>query len=272
VSIPSYDSSSAAASVIMSRETRSKPFLFVEGICEVRLLSHHYPEHEKQFIACGGYNGVKEAIKIVELWEQKNKEKLKVLGFIDRDYGSRSTYPRMTVTNNRDVEIDMYLTDAGVRMLKEKASASKCADPRLTIDTAINELRTIGLVRKYNSENEMNWDLNNIDIARCVKPCGAVNCDKYIQTLLRTNSISPEDAQMLKDHLAEQQEHRNEDILRGHDLSVLIGKWLRQNIGNRTKAETAWGAIEENLRLATNLSELSRYNWARRIKTHLSSE
>lgn len=267
---PSYDGQSAAASVIISPTTRARPVVFVEGVCEVRLISHHYPGHETQIVPCCGHAGVKEAIAVIEAWEESNNTKLSVLGFIDRDYGSRSSYRRITVTNNRDIEIDMYMTAAGERLLREKASSSKCSDPRTTISNAMEELRIVGLIRKYNSDNACSWGINTINLERCINPDGSLNIDKLVSAVRQKNSLDDKESIELNGYLKSNASIRTESILRGHDVSTLLGKWLRKKIGNRKKIETSWKAIEEDLRLATNLAELLRYNWARRLRTHLT--
>jgi hypothetical protein len=221
-------------------------------------------------VPCGGHTGVKQAISVIEKWEKANGATLSVLGFMDRDYGARNSYRRITVSNNRDVEIDMFMTGAGVRLLKEKASRKKCPSPRSAIAAAMKELRVVGLIRKYNSDNACSWAINSISLERCVDPSGSLSAKKVILLLQQANSINKEECERLANFLESNPNVRTEAVLRGHDVSKLLGKWLRKKIGNRTKQETNWNAIEENLRLATDHNELMRYNWARRIWSHLT--
>jgi hypothetical protein len=272
MAVPSYDGPAAAASVIMSPTVRGNPILFVEGICEVSLITHHFPEYEAQIVPCGGHEGVKEAIKAVEKWEAENMTLLTVLGFIDRDYGSRQRIRRITTSNHRDVEVDMYKSKAGERLLKEKASRNKCADARGTLDEAIDELRTIGLVRKLNSENGNRWNINDINLEKCIDKDGRIDTQKFFLLLQQKNCIEKGDINVLQSMLRNDDSIMTEAVIRGHDLSIMIGKWLRKRIGNRTKQETSWRAIEEDLRLATERTELLRYHWARRIREHLTSQ
>jgi len=193
MSVPIYDGASAAASVLMSHTRRSRPFLFVEGICEVLLISHHYPDYSDQIVHCSGHTGVKEAIKVIEEWETSHNTKLLAMGFIDRDYSSHShhsNYKRIAVTANRDVEVDIYLTPAGERLLREKATQSKCPDPRNTLSEAMHELCIVGLIRKYNSENACSWDINAINLEKCLNDDGSFNEDKYLLRFMQKNNIS----------------------------------------------------------------------------------
>ena len=272
MTVPSYDGPAAAASVIMSPTVRGNPVLFVEGICEVCLITHHFPEYETQIIPCGGHEGVKEALKAIEKWEAENKTSLKVLGFIDRDYGSRQRIRKITTSNYRDVEVDMYKSRAGERLLKEKASRNKCADSRAALDEAIDELRHIGLVRKFNSENGNRWNINDINLERCIDREGRIDTNKFFLLFQQKNDIKKGDIDVLRGMLGNYEGVMTEAVIRGHDLSITIGKWLRKRIGNRTKQETSWSAIEEDLRLATERTELLRYHWARRVREHLTSQ
>lgn len=266
---PAYIGADAAAEVYMSHEMRAKAILLVEGICEVRLIAHHYPDCEKQVVACGGHLGVKEAIEAIEEWEEINGTKLKILGFVDRDYGCRSTCRRITVTNNRDIEIDMYVTQAGERILREKASRKKCPDPRGAISSVMEELAFVGMIRMYNSQNGLNWSINGVNLEKCLDADGLLDRDKFFGQCAQLNGLSQDEQKKLKQYLDSNPTLRKESILRGHDVSVVIGKWLRKRIGSRCAAETSWACIEENLRLASSLEELLKYNWARRIKSHL---
>ncbi len=270
MAIPSYDGPSAAASVVMSPHVRLKPILFVEGSTEVLLMSHHFPEYEDQVISCGGHAGVKEAIEVLESWEEKNATALRMLGLIDKDYGVASKRKRITTTSNRDLEIDIYETKAGERLLREKASRVKCVDPRRSISEVLSELMPVGLVRLYSTVYKCAWKINCINLEVCVKIDGSLDFDKFLMMLARENKISQGDMTVLKDYLAGARAMRPQLVTRGHDISVVLGKWLRRKIGNRTADETNWGVLEENLRLATSLSELLRYHWFRRIKTHFS--
>ena len=272
MTVPSYDGSTAAASIIMSPTVRKRPVLFVEGICEVCLITHHFPEYETQIVPCGGHAGVKEAIQAVEKWEAANETSLMVLGFIDRDYGSRKRFRRITTSNHRDVEIDMYKSKAGERLLKEKASRNKCSDGRATLDEAIDELRTIGLVRKHNSDNGNRWNINDVNLERCMDKDGRVKNDKFFSLLQQKNSLLKKDIDVLRSMFQNCDDVMTEAVVRGHDLSVVLGKWLRKKIGNRTKSETSWRALEEDLRLATERRELLRYHWARRVRMHLTRQ
>ena len=235
---PAYDGPSAAASVIMSPMVRGRPVIFVEGICEVCLFTHHFPEYETQIVPCGGHAGVKEAIQVVEKWETANQTSIMVLGFIDRDYGSRKRFRRITKSNHRDVEIDMYKSKAGERLLKEKASRRKCPDACATLDEAIDELRTIGLVRKHNSDNGNRWNINDVNLERCLDRDGGINTDKFLSLLQQKNGLKKEDIDGLHNMLQNHDDVMTEAVIRGHDLSIILGKWLRKRIGNRTKSET----------------------------------
>jgi hypothetical protein len=271
MSAPSYDGPTAAASVIMSPTVRTRPVLFVEGICEVRLISHHYPEYKTQIVSCGGHVGVKEAIATIAKWEVANETSLVVLGFIDRDYGSCLNHRRITLSSYRDVEIDMYKSGAGERLLREKASRNKCSDARATVDEAIETLRVIGLVRKHNAESGNRWNINDVNLERCLDNDGELDIEKFISLLQQKNAIEKEDLRALRKILRTCNGVTTESVIRGHDVSILLGKWLRRRIGNRSKAETNWRAVEEDLRLATDSKELLSYNWARRIRRHLTN-
>ncbi|MHB1185771.1 MAG: hypothetical protein ACYC4A_13850 [Desulfobulbia bacterium] len=270
MAVPAYDGSAAATSVLMSAETRSNPILFVEGHCEVLLLTHHHPEFINRVVPCGGHLGVREAIRTIETWEKVKNQALRILGLLDRDYGSNSHYRRITVTNNRDLEIDLYLTEASVRLLREKASNAKCVEPRATISEAINTLRTVGLVRKYNSEYECGWSINDINLENCVDRDGVFDSDKFFSRLRQINSIDAAQFESLQQYITDQNGIRVTSIVRGHDVSILLGKWLRRKIGNRQGAETTMDVLEENLRLGSRWSEISRYHWGRRVQTHLT--
>lgn len=269
MSAPAFTGQSAATSVLMSATTRSRPVVFVEGACEARLFSHHYPEYREQIVACGGHAGVKEALTVIEKWERTRNVTLHVLGFIDRDYGSHTSYPRITVTTNRDIEIDLYMTPAAERLLAEKASTSKCPDPRVAISGAMGEMRVFGLIRKFNCDSSCLWSLNHIDLQRCVTSDGSLDADRLISVVLQTNGVDKATAKLLRAYIKSNPQIRTESIIRGHDVSVLIGKWLRRRIGNRNQDETNWTCIEEDLRLATRLAELNTFTWAKDIDAHL---
>ncbi len=271
MSAPSYDGAAAAASVIMSPTVRACPVLFVEGICEIRLIAHHCLEYETQIVSCGGHVGVKEAIAAIEKWEAAHDTSMMVLGFIDRDYGSCQNNRRITVSHYRDAEIDMYKSKAGERLLKEKASRNKCSDARATVDDAIEALRVIGLVRKYNAKIGNRWNINDVNLERCLDSAGELDSDKFLSLLQQKNAIEKEDLRALRKMLQTCDGVMTESVIRGHDVSIVLGKWLRRRIGNRSKAETNWRVVEEDLRLATKSTELLSYNWARRIRKHLAS-
>jgi hypothetical protein len=270
MAVPAYDGATAATSVLMSAETRSNPILFVEGHCEVLLLMHHYPDFNSRIVPCGGHAGVRDAIETIERWEKQQNQTLRVLGLLDRDYGFNSCYRRITMTNNRDIEIDLYLTPASERLLREKASRNKCTDPRTTITEALNALQAIGLVRKFNAENRCCWKINDINLEKCIGRDGEVNVNKFFLNLRQINPINDDQFNALQQYMAEQQEVRLASVIRGHDLSILIGKWLRRRIGNRLKAETTIEVIEENLRLSSRWSELTKFHWGRRVQMHLT--
>jgi len=267
--VPAYDGAAAAASVLMSAEARIKPILFVEGHCEVLLLMHHHPQFIARIIPCGGHAGVREAINTIEIWEKLRNQKLSVLGFIDRDYGSNSRYRRITVTNNRDLEVDLYLTPAAERLLREKASRIKCNNPRATISEAINVLQAVGLVRKFNAENMCGWSINDIRLDRCVDGDGSFDINKFYLRLRQINPIDDGQFAALQQYVAENHETRSESMVRGHDVSIILGKWLRRKIGSRNGAETTMEVLEENLRLGSRWSEIRNYHWGRRIQMHL---
>jgi len=212
---------------------------------------------------------VEEAIATIKKWEVANSTRLKILGLIDNDYGVRDSRPRIITSENRDVEVDMYMTTAGEKLLNEKASCKKCPNPRTTISEAMHQLYIVGLTRYYNSQNGCSWNINNINLEKCINPDGTFNSDKFLVLLGQENGISIDTMRLLRDSLRSSRGIQTQLIIRGHDVSTILGKWLRNRIGNRQKAETSWKVIEENLRLATTYSELSKYNWARRIKKHL---
>jgi hypothetical protein len=266
--LPTFIGPTAATSILLSQAKRAKPILFVEGLSEVHLLLNHFPEFESQIVFCGGHAEVKAAISVVNAWEVSNSQKLRVLGFIDKDYGGNSSFPRVTMTSNRDIEIDLYLAKAGEKLIREKASSVKCTDPRATITAAVSALRVLGLIRKYNADNNCGWAINKLQLDKYVLPDGIVDNNRIIETVLNENSVTARDAAALRLYLQSNPNVRTESIVRGHDLSALIGKWLRKQIGNRSLSETAWSVLEEDLRLATESKDLTRYTWGRRIKTH----
>jgi hypothetical protein len=163
----------------------------------------------------------------------------------------------------------MYKSKAGEKLLKEKASRSKCPDARAAVEEAIDALRAVGLVRKYNADNKKRWRIKEIDLERCIDSKGTLNTEKFLSLLQQKNLLGGSDLASLQQMLRLCADVMTESVIRGHDVSTLLGKWLRQRIGNRSKAETSWDAMEENLRLATEHEELLRYHWARRIKEHL---
>lgn len=272
MSAPSYSGADAAASLIMSETARGKSVVFVEGPCEVLLLEHHHPDCKDRIYPCGGHLGVREAIGAIEKWEQSKSQSLSVLGFLDKDYGASSRYRRITTTNFRDIEVDLYLTPASKRLLREKASKVKCQNPERTIEEAIESLRIVGIVREYNSRNSKGWSINTIRIEKCLVGNGAFDSDKFIDLLCQRNSIDLADRKALTDHIKSECEAALPYIIRGHDISVVLGKWLKKRIGNRSGSETSKEVMEENLRLSSRWSEITEYNWGKRISAHLSTQ
>ncbi len=267
---PSYGGGAAAVSILMSANARSLPILFVEGTCEVKLFAHHFPDCEPQVVSCEGHQGVKDALAVIVKWENKNEEKLKVLGFIDRDYGGISTIPRITSSKNRDIEIDLYSTPAAVRMLKEKASQVKCKCPRASLDDALAQLQILGLIRKFNAEKKCSWTINTLKLENFIGTSGDIDRSKLISAILSKNAVSKELASELETFIEDEEGTSPDAVVRGHDLSAVIGKWLRKKIGNRNKTETNWATIEENLRLASNFEELRKFTWAKKVDNLLN--
>ncbi len=272
MSVPSYDGAAAATSILMSKQMRELAILFVEGVCEVRLLIHHFPTFESQIVPCKGHLGVKDAIAIVNQWEENNGESLLVLGFVDKDYGAYKRTTRITSTVSRDLEIDLFTTGAGERLLKEKASSTKCSNPRGTIDDALQELTFVGLIRKYNSEKGLGWSINHIDIDKFANQHGQIDSERFLSLIAQKNGLSQAQVSDLRNYITCSGTVPPSTVVRGHDLSALLGKWLRKKIGSRQKAETEWTIVEENLRLATAIEELRKLHWGRRIESHLKSE
>jgi hypothetical protein len=267
---PAYDGESAATFVIMSQSLRKKRIVFVEGICEVKLLAHLFPSCEEQFIPCKGHLGVKSAHSVVQQWNQKEDNKIESIFFIDRDYANTNEEMDFLKTHFRDIEIDIYCTKAIIRLLREKATKNKLTNHEPVFENILQLLRPISILRHLNAKENLLLPLCKIGIEKLaesgsnIEPCrlvGLVNqkCplgkEKHDELLQKIESFPEIDLRI---------------ITRGHDVSIVLGKWLRHKIGSRNANETDWKSIEENIRLTALECELSVYSWMRELIKHLN--
>jgi len=261
----------AANSVIMSCELRGKIIIFVEGLTDGRLIDSLFSDSQICTIAATGYQGVIDACNAFNATVALKYKR--ILGIVDRDYSNHTEHLPANVftTRFRDIEIDLFETDAAIRLLKEKASLNKCQDPRSTLNEAYAALIDTGWMRFFNSVSRRGWKLNNIDLRKSFRADGTNDSSRYIQSVWQNNAVSAHDKATFAEWRSNQAHSVDmRSIVRGHDVSTLLGIWLKKKIGDRNGTEIEPSAIEENLRLAARKEDLAIYTWFQEIETSLS--
>lgn len=262
-----YKGAAAANLVRMSSTLKGKAIVFVEGPDDCRLLDAAIPQSDQiYFLAACGWGGVEAACAEMLRWKDNWDDQFPVFfGFVDRDYdgASRASKAHLLTTEHRDIEIDLLETRAGERLLAEKST--KGDDHRAVISRAYEALRTIGLIRKYNAIQSKGWSINDVALDKAFEKDG--NCDhhKWISVFHQRNAVGVEERRELETFLSKNDQVDSRLLVRGHDVTALLGIWLRKLLASLDSNDATPNALEEGLRLTTRPEDLQRYDWFRCI-------
>lgn len=269
MSIIEYHGAAAASAVIMSHDMREKKILFVEGPHDGRLL---YSIFGDAFIpvAAKGMQGVVAALNVISDHNEKAKNKIDVVGFIDRDYLDLQDRDNILgrsdilTTLYRDIEIDLFFTQGTKRLLEEKASPNKWTNETQLLEEILLSLKKLSMLRAFNALKEKNWDFKIINLYKYVNTSGHIDIERMESSFKQKNHINKEEWKEFADWFAVTKLH-SKSITRGHDVACVFGQMLRKKIGNRNKDEATSEVVEENLRLAIEQRFIEMYHWFKQI-------
>jgi hypothetical protein len=265
VSVLEYNGAAAASAVIMSHEMRSKKIMFVEGIHDGRLFSYIFGENFL-CVAAKGMKGVIDALDVIAEYNSRSEHVIDVIGFIDKDYLHLSDEScilersDILTTQYRDIEIDLFHTEALKRFLEEKASTGKWKCENQVIEDILNSLSIVSFLRAYNAAKKKGWDFKTLDLCRYVDTLGMIQQQRLESAFRQKNHISNEEWQEFEEWMTSI-DICIKTITRGHDVACVIGQMLRKSLGNRKKEEASAEIVEENLRLAVERKFIEVLEW-----------
>lgn len=247
-----------------ARLTQKKGVILYVEDASIKTAIDLYFEGNVTIQVAGNWEAV---LKAVDKARANNEDK-KIYGFIDRDYhpflDSHGVIanPSIITTDNRDIEIDMMVCDAGKKLAISIGATNK-AEAVTFIQSLIASLHEVSLYRVYNHEKTKRWKFSCHSIYKAWKK-DVFNQRSFEAVFFKENQLKADDKKSVLKY-GSSKNFASNHITRGHDLCSYFLTKVSKTAITETEYLAIRSELEDRIILAANSGKVQKLAWMQRL-------